>query len=321
MARDHARIICAIWRDPEFTMLSKDAQRLYMLLLSQPKLSLCGGLDYTPGRWAQMAGDDHVAAVEDAVTELEEGRFVLVDGDAAELVIRSFVKNDGISDSANLIQAMWKAWAGIYSDDLRQALVWELPDVAFQRGFGDEKKDYEPPREALEMRAVEPLPNPSPKGSPRGSVKGSPNPSPTPVPSPSPVPTPVVVPPDATAVARALAAHDLERLREDKPEHHVGDVDRWLESATRRRLNVDGDRISEALAAFDTVERAVAALTSTAPKPTPLDSTGRAQAERIERDLRRQAGEYVCAACEDIGVVEQDDGSFIDCDCKYRRSA
>lgn len=323
MARDHARIQCAIWRDAEFTSLSKDAQRIYMLLLSQPNLSLCGRLDYTPGRWANLADDETIVEVVCAIDELETHQFVLVDEDAAEIIIRSFVRHDGVCDAANLIQAMWKAWAGMFSDTLRQAVVQELPDVAFQHGFGDEKKAYEPPREALEMRERDPLPTPSAKG----SQKGSPKPSPTPVPSPSTDTTPVVVSPAdddvATQVAERLAEYDLERLREDKPEHHVGDVDRWLASATRRRLNVDGERIRSLIADFPawSTDDVFRAITDAAPKATPIDATLRAQDERMERNRRRLAGEFNCAACEDVGVLEQDDGTFADCDCKYRASA
>lgn len=321
MARDHARIQCAIWRDAEFTSLSKDAQRIYMLLLSQPNLSLCGRLDYTPGRWANLAGDDSVTEIEDAIGELQTAMFVLVDEDAAEIIIRSFVRHDGVCDAANLIQAMWKAWGGMFSDTLRQAVVQELPDVAFQKGFGDEKKAYEPPREALEMRERDPLPNPSPKGSPKGSEKGSP----TPVPSPSTDTTPVVVSPAdddrSQRIASVLADYDLERLRDDRPDLHVGDPARWLESARRRRLLQDGARIREIVENHPTWSDSDCANELLRPTTTsPVDAMGQAQQERIERNAAYQRGE-ACPDCEGMGVIERDDGSAVDCECKYRRTA
>ena len=194
MARDHARLLVTIWRDDDFTSLSASAQRMFMLLLSQPRLSLCGALDYTPERWAALAEDTDVADVEDAIGQLEDARVVVVDRGAAELVIRTFVRYDGVCKSPNLIQGLWKAWRALFSDAIRSAIVAELPDVAFTEGFGSEKPKggYEPPAEALDMRGRPSSPNPSPPSrgvsenpSANPSVNGSPTPSPSPSPSPS----------------------------------------------------------------------------------------------------------------------------------------
>ena len=182
MARDHARVMCAIWSDPQFLALSARAQRMYLLLLSQPKLSLCGVVDFTPGRWQSLAAGETLEDVHAAVEELSAHRFVIVDDKAQEVLLRSFVRHDGILDSPNLVQAMWKAWTGTYSVLLRAAVVDELPDIAFEVGFGSSKKDYEAPREALQMRQAEPSSNPSANP----SANSEPNPSATPVPSPSP---------------------------------------------------------------------------------------------------------------------------------------
>lgn len=56
-------------------------------------------------------------------------------------------------------------------------------------------------------------------------------------------------------------------------------------------------------------------------KPVVVDEATRAQTARMERNRRRREGEFDCQVCEDSGVIELDDGSCDDCDCKYRRAS
>lgn len=53
---------------------------------------------------------------------------------------------------------------------------------------------------------------------------------------------------------------------------------------------------------------------------SPDDRVAAAAAAIRERNDRRARGE-ACERCQDRGVVEDDDGTVTDCDCKYRRSA
>lgn len=181
MASDHARVKRSIWQDPDFVALSPDAQRTYLLLLSQQKLTFCGTLDYLPQRWARLGRDVTAEDVERSVVELEQQRYVIVDRDTQELLIRSWVRHDGVCDSPNLIKAMWKAWTAVESHDLRRHVMDQLPEVAFDEGFGGApKKGYQAPPEAFVERSSNPLP--------KGSEKGSTTPVPSPVPAPSPAP-------------------------------------------------------------------------------------------------------------------------------------
>lgn len=180
MASDHARVLRAIWQDEDFLALSMHAQRLYLLLLSQPKLTFCGSLDYRPDRWAKLASDASTDAVEDALSELEAARYVVVDHDTGELVIRSWVRHDGVCSSPNLIRAMWKAWEALESKTLRRVVLCELPGKAFEDGFGSEKSSLAPPAKALvELAEAKGSANPSANPSAKGSA--------TPVPSPAPL--------------------------------------------------------------------------------------------------------------------------------------
>ena len=126
MARDHARIHVAIWSDPDFRSLESSAQRMYLLLLSQPRLSYCGSLDYLPTRYAMLAPDEDDSSVERAVKLLEADRFVVVDRDSHELVIRSYVRHDGLLSSPNVTKAMVKDRAALLSERLRDVIDEEL---------------------------------------------------------------------------------------------------------------------------------------------------------------------------------------------------
>lgn len=126
MARDHARFLTAIWRDEDFRALSIAAQHAYFTLVSQEELSYAGRLDYRPGRIAALAKDNTPAKVTAAVKVLEGTRFVVVDRDTEELLVRTFVRHDGIIDRVNMGKALGRAMVKIVSTQLRRALLAEL---------------------------------------------------------------------------------------------------------------------------------------------------------------------------------------------------
>lgn len=128
MPRTHGRILVTIWSDKEFLALSTEAQRFYMLVLSQPKLSYCGVLPYTPRRWTLLAANDTLKGVLRAVKEGVDRRYVVVDENTEELWIRTFVKHDGLLKSPNLVKAMWKDFAEVQSDVIREGFLKGLPE-------------------------------------------------------------------------------------------------------------------------------------------------------------------------------------------------
>lgn len=131
MARTHAKLLCSIWADSDFTDLSADAQRMFMLVISQPKLSMCGVIDYVPSRWARFAPGMTADDVEILVDELERRRFLHVDREHAELLVRSFVRNDGLAARWQMLKAVWSAWDAVSSPALRELIVESLPDEAW----------------------------------------------------------------------------------------------------------------------------------------------------------------------------------------------
>lgn len=95
MARSFARIITAIWRNAEFRALHSGAQRVYLLLVTQPNISAAGTLPLTVRRWAEMAPDTTVQQITRELDMLVKGRFIGVDSSTEEVLVRSFVRWDG----------------------------------------------------------------------------------------------------------------------------------------------------------------------------------------------------------------------------------
>src|SRR6186713_2946538 len=95
MPRTRAMILTTIWRDPEFGALRPAAKLVYLMLLSQPDVNHLGVLPLVPGRWARLVGYPPEAMTE-CLTELDQARFLVVDADAQQVLIRTLLRNDGI---------------------------------------------------------------------------------------------------------------------------------------------------------------------------------------------------------------------------------
>jgi len=126
MARTEARLLTAIWSDNDFKALSPRAQWLYMLLLSQPGLSHVGTLAITLRRWAAYSTGCTVEDVEKLLAELEQHPFVVIDWDTEELLIRSFIRNDGVFKQPNVLVTACKDATAVVSLRLRSVLRDEL---------------------------------------------------------------------------------------------------------------------------------------------------------------------------------------------------
>lgn len=126
MARDHARIRLNIWDDEDFAELSSSAQWLYFRILSHQTLSYCGVADWRPGRYAASAADLTPTDVETFAAELERGRFVVIDRDTEEVLVRSFVKHDELMDKWNMAAAVARTWSEVASKPIKAVIVHEL---------------------------------------------------------------------------------------------------------------------------------------------------------------------------------------------------
>lgn len=175
MSRAEARIHTLCWAQQDFIDLLRFSQHAYFLILSQPQVSFCGVCTLDVQRWARLSGDRRPHEMGKAVRRLEQKRFVVTDADTNELLIRTFVKHDGIMSSPNLIVAMSRDFGHIQSRQLRTALLDELGE-GFLKGLpeGLLKRLGKPFLEGFQERFPEGLAEGFP---PRARGRGAPAPN------------------------------------------------------------------------------------------------------------------------------------------------
>lgn len=175
MARTSSYFKTSIWGD-EFRALPVAAQHLYIAMWTSAGLSYAGVADWRPARLAKVASDLTPESVVEAGLILHHGLYIVVDEETEEVLIRTFIRNDGLMDQPNVAAAMVTDYHRIASPAIRGVIVFEL-----QRLFGEapELKGWRDAKTGKE-RASSLLGNPSVNPSINPSGWGSGNPSPNP---------------------------------------------------------------------------------------------------------------------------------------------
>lgn len=126
MARDRANINTAIWTSQDFRDLTGDQQLLYFILVTHPKLSYVGVADWREARLAAMTADSTSETVRKAAEGLQAARFVFIDDETEEILVRSFMRHDGLLKQPKLSISMVNAYAEIASKKIREVVTFEL---------------------------------------------------------------------------------------------------------------------------------------------------------------------------------------------------
>jgi hypothetical protein len=219
MARSHGKLLVGIWIDPDFLDLTALEQWAFMMLLSQPKLTMVGSLDYQPARWAQLAVGLTHEDVSNAIVGLEDAGFVCVDHATEELLIRSMTRHDGLrTKNPKLMKGLWGQWTGIASRALRKVAVDNMPDEMFD---GTEPEGAARMRRSARMDwAIEKASNGQ---SPTQPLEQSPRlpPSTTHRPPSAVAQSPLVdfTPPPMERIPEDLAALGIQKARELRDRH------------------------------------------------------------------------------------------------------
>lgn len=179
----HARIYRRISSDHDYRALNRHQQHLYLTLVTRPDVNLCGVLDWRPNRIAVTANGWTVDEIEEDIAVLIDRRYVVVDVDTEELLIRSAIRNDGIMSQPNMVKSMVKQAMKTHSLLLLGVLVHEIK--RYLNDFPDTNpRSVEAVSELIEKPSIDPfknpIPNPYGKGSAKGSGMGNPNPSASP---------------------------------------------------------------------------------------------------------------------------------------------
>ena len=190
MAREYARVKIKIWADTDFRDLTDPAQSMYFRLITSPTLSLVGVADWRPQRLIALTRGASIESSRAAARELQERGYVVVDEETEEILVRSFIRHDGVVKSPNIASAMVKDFAATASSVLCGVIVHELhrlhdeePDL---KGWPVVRDLLENPSIDPASIEVEPLSNSSetvPDQFLEPSSNTSPNGSPIPQPS------------------------------------------------------------------------------------------------------------------------------------------
>lgn len=115
-----------MWLDDDWRRMTPLAQWLYLLVLTHPERSLAGVLDWRPGRIKEFAAECTIRDVMVAAQECADKHFLVFDQSTEEVLVRSFVRHDGILKQPRMAVAVANAFGSIGSNKLRAALVHEL---------------------------------------------------------------------------------------------------------------------------------------------------------------------------------------------------
>ena len=140
MAREHTKIYLSVWDDDDFTALSAHQQWTYWALCMSPDLSYCGVLPNLPKRTAALASDQNPRKVQAALEVLARQRFIVMDDETDEVLVRAHIRRDGVLKQPNIIRAMNKAFDKVRSEALRKVICEEVAraiEEGFPEGFAE----------------------------------------------------------------------------------------------------------------------------------------------------------------------------------------
>lgn len=313
MARTRATIHVTALNDADFRALPALAKYLYWVLLAQSKLTISGCLDLKVVRWAEVSPDTPPELVDCLLGILEDHRYVAIDRETDELVIRTFVKHD-VAGNKNSQRGVWGAWQGIESPFLRHVVVLNIPGSMW------DNPDVPAPDEAKALRDL-PLPDRPSRRSSRDllervmeqAIEGaSVRSSERSIEPPSPVPSPAPATSTATVLDRAALQLGLAEA-----ERRGGEIGSPAGYAKSRAPEYRATYEARWLAHLDTCPTATAdelvALVLRPQRPVvrgPVDHTEQTAAAaqaRYEANQERLRG-AACETCDGAHVVETEGG-------------
>ena len=127
--RTFAAIYLSTANDLDFRSLHYREQHMYWTLLRQQKLNRAGLLDLNVHRWAQSADGMSETQVIESLVILAERRYVVIDPQSRELLIRTYVRNDGAYKNPKMMVAVVSCAHEIESPRLRRALLAEMDRI------------------------------------------------------------------------------------------------------------------------------------------------------------------------------------------------
>jgi hypothetical protein len=145
VSRTYANISTAIWRRDEFRALDPYAQWMYLLLTSQPEISAAGVLPLSITRWSTRAKGATPEIVVGALERLQQNRYVVLDFETEEVLVRSFVRWDGGYTNPKRRPVIQRAAEDVESKAIRLSLAAEFRRLGLPVWLPDSHTDGPPP--------------------------------------------------------------------------------------------------------------------------------------------------------------------------------
>lgn len=325
MAGPYTKAYSSIWSDRRLTSLPEPTQRLYWLMRTQPNLSWCGVIPFTPKRWATLSSTSTVKGLERALAELVVAGLVVHDDGTEDVLIRDFIAAEGVLKIPNVCKPVVRDYCAVLSARVRVAIAETFPDPlpkpllkgfpeGFPEPFGEEIA--EPRMNPSGKGPPNPSGNPSGKGSfgshathtHTAAAAGDPltnNGSEPPPPEPASIPGPA-------SVSTLDGVVELAMRRRHKYEAAAGkpDPEGWLDRARvgiRASLEPRWSRIVAEHPGWDDA-RVDEALRPDLPAPRPKTTL----VAPLEPDPD-------CPYCEGDGIATEN-GREVACECRYREA-
>lgn len=128
MARSYGVLKISVWEpQSDFRTLTLHAQWAYAMLISQPQISNLGVLPHTPEKWRRFARGLTATELQEALDELEQARYTIVDEDTGELLVRTFIKHDAVWKVPKLVTNARKLIREVESEGIRGYLIERHP--------------------------------------------------------------------------------------------------------------------------------------------------------------------------------------------------
>lgn len=152
----------SIWRDKDFRALPRTAQATYAQLISQKELDRAGLIPLQITKWAKACDSMSVDDLWADLKVLQTARFVCIDEDTDELLVRSYMRRSNVIKQPNLLKNALKCAGMAASEWLRHELAVELrrmgrKDTVAVADEIDPNEGFDNPSE----RVSEPIDNPS----------------------------------------------------------------------------------------------------------------------------------------------------------------
>lgn len=163
MPRDHGRLLCRIWSDEDFRALPRTAQMMYAQLLSQKEINNAGVLPMRVSKWAKGCAEMNELKITADLAALMDAEFIHVDTDSEEVLVRSFIRNDGVLKQPNIFKNALRCAESVESAEIRRILASEL------RRTG--RMDAARVAQELDPRRPDPDPGPNPSETLREDIE------------------------------------------------------------------------------------------------------------------------------------------------------